>query len=759
MSDLHLRLRGAFRLLLILVFACFSLPLSAQQQQDPRTLDPSDIFFQAWLTIRDAEKLEKEGNFNDARLKYQQAAKYYQVLTRYHKNWKPHLVEARVTSTQEAIRLVEPKAVDQIAKRNAKAQDLVEGGPAATPNPNAPTGSGHRKATPTASPRTPSIRSNPKVAAGSSAPTQPRPTPTKPTSKATAYSEAIQRGQQRQLEKLQRDNARLQEQLKQAQAQAKNAQSDEQKRLINKIATKDREIATIRNLLARAPLQADLDRLEKENRTRKAELEITALSLKGTRERMAKEQAKAKKSEEEAALAKRRAEEIQKQMSLQGRVNNEVIRKLRQELKSVTQILENTRVELGKANAKIANMQRSMDQSKATIAELTKERDALRTERDALAEVLKQNNSDGVRKLISENMRLGKELKESNDRLEYLTKKNNVTQDELLEAKRDLAVAKTRIMRYQQERVQHGHRIQSLESQLRDAEAELAAARSNPEKAASQEEVEILKETVKRLIAAQERRKAAEKLLWEAYQDSKKIIPGIVEAYEDIRKTKVELTDEEKGLMIKQIPDGEFTVPQRVTPEHAMASANAMEKDINLHHNLAERLYVKGRYEAAREILTETDERYPGHFATLCKRGVVELKTKHYIEALDVFNEALTMQENSSYAHYMLGLSNFHIQDFDTSRNAFEQSIELKPGNANAHLYLGILAGIGRRYEQSENHLQEAIKLNPTSAEAYYNLSFLYLNQGKKKDALDAYRKALNHGSQPDPEHERKLGI
>ena len=364
-----------------------------------------------------------------------------------------------------------------------------------------------------------------------------------------------------------------------------------------------------------------------------------------------------------------------------------------------------------------------------------------------------------MRKLITENMRLGKELKETSDRLEFLTQKNNATQDDLLEAKRDLAVAKTRIMRYQKERTRHSKRILSLESQLRDAEAELASAQEDPDKSSSQEEVEILKATVKRLIAAQERRKVAEKILWETYQNSKKIIPGIVEAIEDIRKTKIELTEEEKGLMVLRRPDQEFTSPERVSPEHAKAFGTALERDISDYNSLVKRFYVKGHYEAARQILADMDEQFPGHFPTLCNRGVLELKTSHFIDAAEIFSEAITMRENSSYAHYMLGLSQYQNNNLDAARNSFLHALDLKPGNAKAHFYLGNLAGAGHRYKQAEEHFNTAIQLDPTMADAYFNLSVLYIRQNQKEKAIEAYRKALNNGAQPDPAHEKKLGL
>jgi tetratricopeptide (TPR) repeat protein len=489
------------------------------------------------------------------------------------------------------------------------------------------------------------------------------------------------------------------------------------------------------------------------------ELDITAISLKGTMEKLAKTQKEARKFQEEAKLAQRRAKQIQKTMDTQKASDNRVVRQLREELKNVTKILETTRRELGKANSRIAQMQRTLDQSQSTIRELTEERDALRIERDSLANILKQNDAAGVRKLITENMRLGKELKETSDRLEFLTKKNTTTQDELLNAKRDLAVAKTRIMRYQKDRTRHSQRILSLESQLRDAEAELAQAKASSDQNANQEEVEILKATVKRLIAAQERRKTAEKILWDTYQNSKKIIPGIVEAIEDIRETKVELTEEEKGLMVLRPPDREFTSPDRVSAEHARAFGSALEKDIADYNRLVKRFYVKGHYEAARQILSDMDEQFPGHFPTLCNRGVLELKTNHFLEAIDIFNEAITMRENSSYAYYMLGLSQYQNNDLVAARNAFQHSLDLKPDNPRAHFYLGNLAGSEKRYQQAEKHFKTAINLDPTMADTYFNLSVLYLLQKKKDQAIEAYRKALENGAQPDPDHERKLGI
>jgi len=358
-------------------------------------------------------------------------------------------------------------------------------------------------------------------------------------------------------------------------------------------------------------------------------------------------------------------------------------------------------------------------------------------------------------------MRLGKELKESTNRLALLKKDNDATKDELVEAERDLAVAKTRIFRYQQDESGHNRRIKALEQQLRDAEADLTVARKNPGSGKpsqeKSEEVEILRETVQRLIATQERQRTASKILWETYQKSQVKIPGLQKVINEIRNTKVTLTKREEGLLAYRAPDGEFTSPERVSLAHAHTHATALEKEITTYNPLMKRAFEKGRFEAARQILQDMDERFPGHFPTLCNRGVVELKTENFVQAADLFNEAITMRETSSYAHHMLGLSLYEQKDFDSARNSFQRSLDLKPDNAGAHLYLGNLAGAGKRYKQAEQHFLTAIKLNPTLNEAYFNLSVTYLQQKKKKEASDYYAKALEHGLAARTDYEMKL--
>ena len=718
-----------------MLLGAFTCDLDAQE--DPAAVDPADIFFQAWLEIKRAEKLEGESKFSDAWQKYQQAYSYYSVLNKSHKNWKPNLVKSRIASTEACMKRVEPNATAELANNKIKTQDLIEG-----PQPGSPSGSG--------------------TGAGSGY--QPAPSS---RNNSTTGRTTIDPSTVASLDKLEKENKELKIKLETANKEAaasndqnaKNKLDDTERKRLNELITKkDREIAMIRDVLARAPLQQDMNRISQQKTTLEQEIKITARALKSSQQKLTEAQQNAENFRQEAELAKNRAEKIQQNMQQQGAVNNELVRGLRDELKTVTEMLEQTRNELGSANSRIEKMQLSLNESQETIKELTKERDSLLKERNLLAETLKQSDSKGVQGLITENMRLGTELKEALDRLDFLEENQNATKDDLTKAHTNLALAKTRILKYQKEQAIQSETIQSLESQLRDAQSALSSAKANDGAYTNPDEVKTLRGTVDRLLAAQERRRIGEKILWNTYQKSIAKIDGLSKAISDIRNIKINLTDKEKEFVSgHRHPDGEFSNSDRVSLAHARAYGNALESETLYVEDLIIRHFERGRIQAAHSVLIDINERVPGNYRILCKLGVVEMKLGHYNKAIARLDEAITMRENSGYAHFMMGIAQYKNKEVDDAQNSFERSLILKPDNARAHLYLGNLAGAAKRYQQAEEHFLSTIKINPSLADAYYNLSVLYLQQKRKQDALSYYQKALNNGAQPDQALENKL--
>ena len=84
---------------------------SRGQGPDMGKFDPSNVYFQAWLTVREGEKSEKQGKFFEAFNKYDKAKKLFDSVALYHPEWKADLVKDRQKITAESMNLIRDKAV------------------------------------------------------------------------------------------------------------------------------------------------------------------------------------------------------------------------------------------------------------------------------------------------------------------------------------------------------------------------------------------------------------------------------------------------------------------------------------------------------------------------------------------------------------------------------------------------------------------------------------------------------------------------
>lgn len=76
----------------------------------PAAFDPSDVYFQAWLQVKDAEKLEQQGDFAAALEKLERARQLFDAVARQHPQWKTAMVAGRLAATDETITRVRPQA-------------------------------------------------------------------------------------------------------------------------------------------------------------------------------------------------------------------------------------------------------------------------------------------------------------------------------------------------------------------------------------------------------------------------------------------------------------------------------------------------------------------------------------------------------------------------------------------------------------------------------------------------------------------------
>jgi tetratricopeptide (TPR) repeat protein len=351
-------------------------------------------------------------------------------------------------------------------------------------------------------------------------------------------------------------------------------------------------------------------------------------------------------------------------------------------------------------------------------------------------------------------MGLAKDLREANEKVQRLNLDNNSAKDQVLDALRDLAMAKSQINRLHQEKREQDKRLQDLTDKLKREESALASGEVNADPA----EVEMLREVIRRQLRFQERRRQAKDLLVEAARSLGEQDKSLKEAINLFDGSEMELNPEEMKLVADQQVDGEFVSPSfardRATVSGKMGELN---RELESYDRAATKAYLAGRLLPTRELFQMMVEQHPGHVPALCKLGVVQMKLNEPANAAESFRKAIELDGNSSYANQMLGYAYYTMADLPSAETYLKRSLDLAPDNAHSYMVLGQIAYRMGRFDEAEDNFKSAISVDPVPSEPYFNLAVLSVKLGKLEAARKYYDEALERGAIPDQSLENKL--
>lgn len=712
----------------------------AQAPVDPR-FDPSDVYFQAYLEVRAAEQLENDGDFLDALKKYEQAGKLFDAVRKYYPDWKPGMVNNRRDLTVKATEVVRGKAGEQFKKERGVIAEL-EGGAKVGAEPTDEMAM---------APRPPAEVDlvNPEMPARGILEVDPL--------KDRRLKEA-----EAELERLQKMIAAADPRSNQA---MRNAGRVEDMRKHNELLSRqlsaaESNVRSLRAQMAAAPVKNEMHALNKQIEQLEQEREAMGMALRTSRGQHTEALSKIEILSADMEIMRKQAEEMRqaeanlnRDLEKERKVANDVVKGQRKQMETLEKALDEKSKELELAHGQIASLKVQLEQSHEAFAELREERDGLLLERDQMAALLKLNESGRIEQLIEQNMGLAKSLREANEKVDRLNKDSNAAKDEIVDAKRDLAIAKSQINRLQQENRAQTKRIEELTGRLEGEETALAAGEASADPA----EVEMLRDVIRRHLRVQERRRQAKDLLVKAAKDLGKQDERLNEAIELFDGAEVALTPEEQKLVADRQVDGEFVSPfarDRATVGRATADLN---REMESYDRAATKAYLAGRLLPTRELFELMVEQNPGHVPALCKLGVVRLKLDEPMEAADSFRRAVELDANNPYAHRMLGYAHMKIGDLAAAELHVKRGVELAPDDAKAYLLLGAIAHRLGQTGDAEANFKSAISADPLPSEPYFNLALIYAKSGRLEDGRDYYYKALERGAVPDPSLQQKL--
>ena len=345
----HLRSFAGGLAVTALVFLC---PYTRGQEANLRQFDPSYVYFQAWLKIREGEEAEKEEKFLDAFNHYKKAASLFDTVGVYHPEWKPHLVKDRQATTRTSMDKIRDKALQAQRAQENKLDGIVLEGP----------GTAGKK---------PELGIKP-----------------------------LSPNEQRHLADLQRQIRSLQLQLKNA-ANDRDANAAQLKRTLSQLETQ-------RAQMARSPLKGQVAQLTTQIAELQKEREVMAQALHKSREEHQNALTLLTTREADQKAAHKKIAKQENLLNVQKNAANEVVQGLRDQLKEMKTIAAEKDSLLAQANADKEQLSQKLRESHAEIADLKEERGELLKDRERMATLLQLNETDRVKVLIEQNMQLGR---------------------------------------------------------------------------------------------------------------------------------------------------------------------------------------------------------------------------------------------------------------------------------------------------------------------------------------------------------------
>ncbi len=691
----------------------------------PANFDPSDVYFQGWLLSRDAEKLQAEKKYEEALEKLTRARQLFDSIATYFPLWKPEMVKGRRDQTREAITAIGPDVLKQ-RKEKASAVAELEGGV-----------------------RTGVVEGEAPAPLGDPMPLTPLPGIQKVETLETRRIAELET----RVKELQQDLAssadpnsadRNASRVRDLAKQRDLAQADLKR-------AKD-ELARLRAKFAAEPMQEDMRKLEAQlqakERERAAMSQALGKSQQETRE--AREQIAALQAERTRLAQK--AADLEKNLEIERKAQNEVIAGQQKQLRQLQEQLRGKNDELAKANLKIASLENQLTEVRSSFDELREERDGLLREKEQMAALLKLSEGSRIQEVIDQNLSLAKQLREAQENVERLNKTNNATQDQLLEAMRDLAIAKGNINDFKREKIAQEKRMADMERRLRAEAAGLATANADPA------EADMLRALIQKQLRIQERRRKAGELLVDAVREKAEKDETLREAVQLYEQSELPLTPKEMDLVKDRGVDDEFVSPFSRPQDEVNASVARLETENLPYTDAATRAYLNGRFQSCRELFELVIERHPGDADTMCRLGNVHLRLNDAAAAADIFRRATELSSNNPYAHRMLGYSLMQTGALGEALESLKKSVELAPTNADGRVVLGKLFFDLGQEDDAEEQLKSAIVYDDAMWQPHFNLAYLYAKQGKKKQGLTYYRNAIERGATPDLKLEKQLG-
>jgi tetratricopeptide (TPR) repeat protein len=161
-------------------------------------------------------------------------------------------------------------------------------------------------------------------------------------------------------------------------------------------------------------------------------------------------------------------------------------------------------------------------------------------------------------------------------------------------------------------------------------------------------------------------------------------------------------------------------------------------------------LFEKGNYDQARQVLSSAVTEAPDDPRAQFYLGRTYLALEEAAQALPHLQKAVRLAPQNAVYHFWLGVNYWALLDLDRELAAYEQALALDPDLLPAHVYAGHNLLDRGQWASALEHYNAVLQVLPEHPEALYNAGVALKALGRDKEAMDAWRRFLQH-HQDDP--------
>ena len=185
------------------------------------------------------------------------------------------------------------------------------------------------------------------------------------------------------------------------------------------------------------------------------------------------------------------------------------------------------------------------------------------------------------------------------------------------------------------------------------------------------------------------------------------------------------------GETLSEIAEDYYGSPSRAT---LIGEFNAVE-DADLVDGMVLRVPMSG--EDIERLRTRERARVPYN------RGLELAEKGAYVDAVQEFTDALSIDAEFVDAVYNLGVTLQKIKSYEKAAENLEKAVRLRPENTEYRFALGNCLFHLERYDEAAVSFEKVMELDPAHVKALYSLAVCYEKRGQTEEAKQAWKRYL----------------